>query len=198
MVTLYIQLLARTGLLLIVSIFLITGWAGCKKEAEKDPLLEMQKRLPAITSDGMMSFAVILNDKTPCHVVGKYEAPPMGLFASCRGGNKAYTYGKRADIYSTICPDKEYKFNLSLSTDMPGTYALADTSKIKLNIEHRLGYTDNGTLMQVFENIYPAEGIFRLIRADSIYAGTFSGTLHDMNGIPLKLRDGRFDIKVTR
>ena len=81
---------------------------------------------------------------------------------------------------------------------MPGTYALADTSKIKLNIEHRLGYTDNGTLMQVFENIYPAEGIFRLIRADSIYAGTFSGTLHDMNGIPLKLRDGRFDIKVTR
>jgi hypothetical protein len=172
--------------------------AACTKKTEKDPLADLRKRLPAVTTEGAMSFAVIMDDKWFFHSRGEYNAPPMSsFFGSCHGGNSAYTYGRKADIYATICPERELQFRLSLNTNIPGTYALSDTSVIEFEVEKVFGRGSGVYMNQTFENVYPAEGIFKLIRADSIYAGTFFGTVRDMNGSVLKLRDGRFDIKVT-
>lgn len=183
--------------IIIYIILILPLILSCKKNKEEKELEHLKSQLPALTTKGAMTFACIIDNKEVYNSTGKYEAPGMAILSSCHGGSEIYSQGNAMEIYSTICPDADKRFYINIKNPLEaGTYSLDNQSGNSFRIELNLGSLGNGTFIgQTFDNDSLGTGSITFVRADSIYAGTFSATLYDMNGIKMNLTDGRFDLK---
>lgn len=178
--------------IIFICTLILPGFAGCNKNS-------LQNHLPAVTQKGAMTFGCILNGNYAFSVHGIIVSSGSGFASTCSGGVHSSSASDGLHMMALNCPDQTYTVFLDLvdSVVLPGTYNSGNgkPSNLMVLFQGLYGGIDT-TIRYICDDTHG--GVITITRAsasDSIYSGTFSGTLTDgHNAYPVT--DGRFDVKL--
>lgn len=179
--------------LTFVCILTLLVFAGCNKNTP-------QSHLPAATQTGAMTFGCVLNGNYAFSVHNAIVITGSGFGTSCSGGISGGFASGGLHMLAMNCPDQTYSVyvNIADSVVYPGTYYLGKGTANDITVVFQGIYGSSLDTTIRYECDQSHGGTITFTRAsitDSIYSGTFSGTLTDgIKNYPLT--DGRFDMKV--